>query len=388
MHICFITSEYPKKGFTHGGIGTFIKTIGEALVKSGHKVTIVGINNYTRKNEVGNENGILIHHLRPRIFKGLTWHLNYQSINRTLESVHRQNPIDIIESSELGLAFIKKIKGIKYIIRLHGGHHFFAEAENRSISWWKAYQEKRSFKKADGFIAVSEYVKTHTAKYLSYHNKPIIIIRSPINFKLFQSESSDKIVPHTILFAGTVCEKKGVHKLIEAMPIVCSTYPDAQLHIYGRDWYFPDGGSYITYLKTAVLPKLGTIASQIKFMGPVPIEILAEKYAQAEVCVFPSLMETQGLVAPEAMATGKLVVFSKYGLGPETIEHGETGLLCDSYNPADIADQIKWAFNHPQKATEIAKAGAKFVFENFELKKILQMNVAYFQSIIKSEQEV
>ena len=68
--------------------------------------------------------------------------------------------------------FLKqKIKNIKYVIRLHGGHHFFAEAENRGINKWKGFQEKRSFKKADAFIAVSNYVKNHTATYLSYYNK-------------------------------------------------------------------------------------------------------------------------------------------------------------------------------------------------------------------------
>lgn len=58
---------------------------------------------------------------------------------------------DLVEGAELS-AFLPKIKEIKYIIRLHGGHHF-AEGENRGINWWKGFQEKRSFKKADAFIA-------------------------------------------------------------------------------------------------------------------------------------------------------------------------------------------------------------------------------------------
>ena len=36
MHLCFITNEYPQAGFPHGGMGSFVKTIAEALVEKGY----------------------------------------------------------------------------------------------------------------------------------------------------------------------------------------------------------------------------------------------------------------------------------------------------------------------------------------------------------------
>ena len=138
----------------------------------------------------------------------------------------------------IGLSFIKKIKPIKYVIRLHGGHHFFAESENRKVTWWKGFQEKRSFKNADAFVAVSKFVKSHTAKYLSYHNKPIEIIRCPINLNVFKSKPEIEKEKNTILFAGTVCEKKGINQLLMAMPKVIEKNKEAELFVYGRDWFF------------------------------------------------------------------------------------------------------------------------------------------------------
>ena len=67
--------------------------------------------------------------------------------------MHKKKPINSIEGAELSFAFLPKIKDIKYVIRLHGGHHFFAVAENREINKWKGFQEKRSFKKADAIIS-------------------------------------------------------------------------------------------------------------------------------------------------------------------------------------------------------------------------------------------
>jgi len=381
MHICFITNEYPKPNYPHGGIGTFVQTISRKLVEKGHEVSVVGINTYTKTDENEYENGVRVYRLKPKIVKGLTWYFNNNIINKKLDKIHAKKPIDIVEASELGLALVKKRKTIRYIIRLHGGHHFFAEAENRKVSLWKGFQEKKSFKKADGFIAVSEYVKLYTSKFLSYNNKPIKVLMSPINLDIFKPNPEVKVEPDTILFAGTVCEKKGVGQLIKAMPKVLKDYPEANLFVYGRDWYFKDGSSYINYLKNDVIPKLKGISKHIHFMGAVPINDLTNKYASAEVCVFPSLMETQGLVAPEAMAVQKLVVFSEYGPGKETIEHEKTGLLCNPYDENDIADKIKWALEHKNETNEIAKKAREHVLSNFNRDNILNENIKFYNKI-------
>lgn len=382
MHICFITHEYPKEGFPHGGIGTFIQTIGKAYVNEGIKVSVVGINVYANKNEEELDEGVHIYRLKPRKVKGITWFLNYRSINRQILKIHKASPINIVETSELGLAFLNKIKSIKYIIRLHGGHHFFSETEERKIDWWKGFQEKRSFKKADAFIAGSNYVKEHTSKYLNYNNKSISIIRCPINLEVFKPRPEIMINEDTILFAGTICEKKGVKQLICAMKKVNEQYPNLKLAIYGRDWFFKDGTSYIQYLKKKVIPLLGEFSQNIIFKGVVSHNELSIEYASAKICVFPSLMETQGLVAPEAMAMKKVVVFSKLGPGPETIEHKKTGLLCNPYDINDIADNIIWCLKNSTKCLKIEEQAREFVIQTFNTKMIVKKNMEFYKSIL------
>lgn len=380
MHICFLTNEYPKEGFPHGGIGSFVKTLAVELVKQGIKVSVIGIN-YTLDNETEILDNVIVYRLKRSNIKGLSWYFNFKAINRKIKKIHRDNPINIVEASELGLAFISKISNIKYIIRLHGGHHFFAESENRKIDKWKGFQEKRSFKKADAFIAVSEYVKDHTQKYLSYNNKSISYINYPINTDFFAS--TGRIIDDVkIVFAGTVCEKKGIRQLIQAFPIVKMQYPDATLEIYGRDWFFPDKRSYIQMLKEKELPQLGAVAKDINFHGAIAYKDIPFAYADAGVCVFPSHMETQGLVAPEAMAMEKTVVFTKLGPGPETIDNYETGLLCDPYNPNDIAEKIIWVFSNKEKAKEIGKAARKFVLTKYGLQYIVCQNVDFYQDVM------
>jgi glycosyltransferase involved in cell wall biosynthesis len=380
MHICFLTNEYPKAGFPHGGLGSFVKTMAEALVGKGIQVTVVGLN-YVLSDETENVNGVNVIRIRKSKVKGLAWYFNSKNIAKTIAAIHKKNRIDIIEGAELSFAFLPKIKEIKYVIRLHGGHHFFAEGENRGINWWKGFQEKRSFKKAAAFIAVSNYVKSHTATYLSYHNKPIEVIFNPINSQLFQPQEV-AIEENNITFAGTICEKKGVRQLIQAFPLVKEKFPDAILNLYGRDWLFPDGSSYIKMLQETELPQLGVFAKDIIFYGAVSFTEIPNAYAKAAVCIFPSHMETLGLVAPEAMAMEKPVIFTKLGPGPEVIVDGATGWLCNPYQPEDIADTIIQVLSNPEKAQEIAKQGRRFVSEKFALHEITQNNIDFYKKIL------
>ncbi|MDI1303418.1 MAG: glycosyltransferase family 4 protein [bacterium] len=381
MHICFLTNEYPKEGFPHGGIGSFVKTLAVALVKQGIKVSVVGMN-YTPNDENETVNGVTIYRLQKSTVKGLAWYYNSKAMNEKIKGIHKLQSIDILETSELGFAFINKIKSIKYIIRLHGGHHFFAEGENRGINKWKGFQEKRSFKKADAFIAVSHYVKNHTENYLSYRNKIVAYINYPIDTELFRPMQGQEVA-RRIVFAGTVCEKKGVRQLIQAFSLVKKQFPQATLEIYGRDWFYPDGNSYMEMLEKKELPKLGAMLQDVHFHGPIAYDEIPLKYAQAEVCVFPSHIETQGLVAPEAMAMEKAVVFTKVGPGPETIMDYETGLLCDPHNPKDIADKIEWFFLNQEKREAVEKKASKFVMKKYGLDTIVDQNRVFFESILK-----
>ena len=201
----------------------------------------------------------------------------------------------------------------------------------------------------------------------------------PIDFSKFYPADPLLIEKHSIVFAGTVCEKKGIRQLILAMPEIRKQYPNTILHIYGRDWYFPDKSSYINYLKN-ILTKAQL--QNVIFHGALSHDKLPKIYEKAEVCAFPSHIETQGLVAPETMSMEKAVLFTKAGPGPETIVDYETGLLVEPHNPNDIAEKIIWFFEHPEKALQIGKNARAFVLQKFDVDIIVRKNILFFEKII------
>jgi len=379
MHICFLSSEYPRKGAIHGGIGTFLLTFSKKLLERGHQVTVIGINGSSFIDE--QIEGVRVVTFPASKAKLIGWWRNFTVISDFIDQNHLTSPIDIVEGSELTLAFLRKNPLIKYIIRLHGGHHFFAEGEKRGINRWKGLQEKKSFSKADAFVALSEYVKTHTSKLLSYHSKPIAVINNPISFEKFYSADPKKTIPFRLVFAGTVCEKKGIRQLILAIPFLVAEFPEIHLEVYGRDWHFPSGKSYIEFLKESIDSQT---LSRVRFQGPVSHDLLPAFYEQAEICVFPSHIETQGLVAPEAMAMEKPVIFSASGPGPETIDHGVNGWLCDPQNPESIAATIKEALNSKDRFGEIGKAALKKALEKFDPDRMTEKNLVFYNKILKA----
>jgi len=345
-------------------------------------VSVVGLS-YDFKEEYQEDRGVRIYRIGFPNIKKVGWYFAMRAMNKIIAQIHYENSIDIVESAELDLAFLKKLPGIKYVIRLHGGHHFFAESENRKINFIKGLQEKSSFKKADAFIAVSNYVKVKTNEFLSYNNKLVELINYPIDINFFTPKIS-AVKKFSIIFVGSVCEKKGVRQLIQSFPIVKEKFPDATLEIYGRDWFYPNGKSYIELLQDMEIPKLGNINKDIHFHGVVNYETIPEVYAQAQVCVFPSHMETQGLVSLEAMAMEKLVIFTNQGPGLETIIHQENGLLCNPFSPEDIADKICWVFSNEEKVKKMESRARTFVLEKFSSEAIVKKNLDFYKSLLKN----
>jgi glycosyltransferase involved in cell wall biosynthesis len=379
MKIVFVSSEYPTENIPIGGIGSFLYNYCNSLVKMGFNVIVIGVFSIS-KTTISNENGVIVYRLKNNNIKFINAIYNYIRINIILKKINSKEKIDIIETPELGLAFLLKNKNSTYVIRLHGGHHFLNQTAK--LNWKRVFQEKFSFSKADAFIVISEYVKNETEKHLSFHNKPIAQIYNPINFENFNLIEESAGFNFKIVFVGTVYEKKGIRQLIQSFGILKSQIPDASLEIYGKDWYDISGFSYIETLKNHEISKLGDFGKDIHFHGAIPYSDISKIYSEASVCVFPSLIEAQGLVVMEAMAMQKVVIFTKYGVGPEIINHLENGLLCDPKSPNDIAEKIIWVYKNKMEVDQIAVCARQSVIEKFDLKKIVNQNIEFYKSLL------
>lgn len=85
-------------------------------------------------------------------------------------------------------------------------------------------------------------------------------------------------------------------------------------------------------------------------------------YQESDICVVPSIWEEPfGLVAVEAMATGRPVVVSDVGGLQEIVVHGETGFIFHRDKPAELADYLRTLLDDPELRRRMGEAGRKRV---------------------------
>ena len=377
MHICFITSEFPTKGLNGGGIGSVVKFLGEKLVKKNIAISVVGF--YTINSEqLEKVNEINVYRLPKSTWKFARFYDHTKRLLKKIKEINTINTIDIVEGSELNFAFFPKKTSYKKVIRLHGGHHFFAIELNKKPAFWRSYQEKKSFKNADGFIAVSNYVGNQTKKYLN-SSFNFTTIYNTVDTKQFKNTGELEYQKNSLLFVGTICEKKGIRQLVQSIPIIKKKFPDIVLNIIGRDWKFPNGKSYIEYLKTYILD---ADKNNINIIGPVPHSEVSGYIAKTDICVYPSHMEAMPIAWLEGLAMGKKVVASKIGPGLELVKENETGLLIDPYSPEDISEKIIKVLANPKEAEIRGMNAREDILKRFNSESIINQNIEFYKSKI------
>ncbi len=377
MHIVFLTNEYPKKGTNSGGIGSFVHFLAHQLISKDIKVSVIGINsNHTNEEEIDSK--VEVYRLAKSNWKFAKFHQNSKRILKKIEEINRINTIDIVEGSELSFAFFPSDTPYRKVIRLHGGHHFFAIELNKKPALWRGYQEKESFKKAESFVAVSNYVGMKTQQYLKYDFEYTTIFNC-VSVNKFKKANESLIIEKSLLFIGTVCEKKGIRQLVQAIPIVKNKIPDITLSIVGRDWSFPNGKSYTNYLKTFIPHE---IEAAINIVGPIPHNEIPSYIEKAHICVFPSHMESFGLVVLEALNMGKPVIASNIKPFCEIIKDKKTGILVDPFSPNDIAEKIINLLGDNEKSKELGNCARKDMLKRFNTDSIVNQNLEFYKSIL------
>ena len=377
MHLVFLTNEYPYKELSHGGIGTFVQNLARNLVKNNFKVSVVGV---TKEGNEGVENdkGVLIYRIKQSNAKFGKFIFNSLNIRNKLKEIHSINTIDIVEGSELSFAFIPKKTTYKKVIRLHGGHHFFALTLNKKPALWRSFQEIKSFKKADALIAVSNYVGKTTQQLVKF-KLPYKVIYNFIDLNKFKNSNIDFYENNSIVFIGTICEKKGVKQLVEAFPLIKEQVPLAKLHLVGRDWSSKKIKSYISYLKTLIADEY---LKDIIFHGSIPYDKIPDILEKGHVCVYPSHMESFGLTVVEAMAMEKPIVFSNIPPFKEIIKDKETGLICTPFSKEDIAEKIILLMKNNKLAHQLGINARECVLDKFEVTTLVEKNIQFYKLII------
>jgi len=186
-----------------------------------------------------------------------------------------------------------KRKQIPYVVTLHtGGHSSSLRSRLRSIQWRALGSLLRG---AAAIVAVSRFEKQMFEKTCRLDGARLRIIQN--GGELPASVICPEVIPGRIVSCGRLERYKGHQRVIEALPLVQQTVPDATLHILGS-------GPYEKELRS-LINALGLESSvTIQHIAPSDRQRIAESLGQAAVITVLSEYEAHPVAVAEALALG------------------------------------------------------------------------------------
>lgn len=168
---------------------------------------------------------------------------------------------------------------------------------------------------------------------------------------LAREELGAPMTSRIMLYVGRLAREKNLETLLDAAALVFAHDEAARLWLVGD-------GPHRTAL-TQRVREMG-IGDRVRFVGAVPRHEVDAYYAAADVFLFASITETQGLVLQEAMSYGLPAVAAAGGAASEAIEHGIDGFVAKN-DPADLALYLRLLLNDGELRMRFAERAQRAV---------------------------
>lgn len=160
---------------------------------------------------------------------------------------------------------------------------------------------------------------------------------------------------HSIFISQAYYPLKGLHKLLNALPLIVKQYPDVQVYIIGDDPTSKPKYKRTTYWNylDSIINKL-CIRSHLHFLGTLSEAEMVEQFLLAHVFVCPSAIENSSNSVCEAQLIGTPVVASYVGGMMDIVEDQKSGLLYRFEETAMLAYKICSVFKDDDLAYRLS----------------------------------
>jgi D-inositol-3-phosphate glycosyltransferase len=230
--------------------------------------------------------------------------------------------------------------------------------------------EREIMRFASRIIAATPRDRQHMIDLYGADAAKIAIIPPGVDLDLFRPverfEAKEYIETpydhHTVLFVGRIDPIKGIDVWFRAMKLVVEDNPDLRgkmcVCLIGGD-IDEDAEPDAELARLDALKDELAIGDVVTFLGRRAQQSLPYYYSAADVVVMPSLYESFGMVALEAMACGAPVVASDVGGLSYIVRNGESGYLVPDRDPRALADCLNLLLRNPELRAQLGKRGAQ-----------------------------
>lgn len=269
---------------------------------------------------------------------------------------HRADAVCICDDETVGwlVPFVRHGLRRRALVYCHGDDLVQPDPAARAA-------RRRWFDAADRVIAAGGFPAAQLTGLYGVAREKVAVLANGVDLDRFRPMPPDParraalgLDGRRVILAPTrLVPRKGVDRLIAAMPAIRARHPDAILLVAG------DGPQRVAL--EAMAAQSGG-AEAVRFLGAVPAEDMPALYALAEFVALPNRAEpgeSDGtpLVFLEANACGRPVIGGRAGGTPEAVQDGRNGLLVEGDDVAAIAAAVLRLLDDPALAARLARGG-------------------------------
>ncbi|EAZ92860.1 glycosyltransferase [Crocosphaera chwakensis] len=244
----------------------------------------------------------------------------------------------------------------------------------------------RLFKEGNYFLTNCDFFKQRIID-LGCNPNLISVLRSGLNYQafIFKPRFLEKNEKICIATTGRLVEKKGIEYSIKAVAKQAQITPNLEYKIIGdgelRDYF----EKLIRELK---------MQDKIQLVGWKNEQEIKEILDNSHLFIAPSVTAKDGNqdapinVLKEAMAMGLPVISTYHGGIPELVEDGVSGYLVPERDVDTLADKLNLLIQHPEKWSDMGKAGRDYVEKHYDLDKLNDRLVEIYQQVLTSNQSL
>ncbi len=388
MRIAMLSAE-SLNSISSGGLGVHVTELAAGLHRRGHELHVIT----RRKDDQNYYDGIDGVHYH-RIDHGLSENFVECMDNMCKAMAHRFHEVtsmigkfEIIHAHDWlaanAMKYVMDGFNTPGVITMHSteygrdGNVFFD-----GFARWVRDAEAAGCHNASIVIAVSHFLADELRNIYQVPQDKLHVVPNGVNYQAFDGfinpaevKGRYGIAPMapTIFAPGRMTVQKGMDLLVEAVPMVLASYPEARFIISGEG---PD--------KDAVVRRAYEVgaADAIVFLDHIPRWQYIDMMRACDILAAPSRNEPFGIVILEGWAAGKPVMATTSGGPREFVWHNVNGFLVDA-TPGGIAHGIGSLLADHEHCRMLGANGRRAVEEKFNWDTVAAYTEGVYQVVAR-----
>ncbi|MCW2541848.1 MAG: glycosyltransferase [Frankiales bacterium] len=363
MHTVMLTNAIAPDKL--GGLERYVRELSSHLVKAGCEVTVIAkrVDKDHAPDEIGEDGVRILRHDVPSK-RDPSFALRYpvmvtSAVRKALEGrqsetiLHGHFPVPTLAPALRRARYVYTLHAPVYreLLSEHQGSYALPGPVQRAAVGALRAAEALIVARATRVITLSEFMRSEVRQLSAKAGENTRLIAGGID----TAEFHPRAVPtepwaegaYPLLFtARRLVPRTGVLQLVQAMPQILASQPNAKLAVAGAGLQRPA-------IEAAIVSR--GLQDSVHLLGRIDQSLLVDWYRRADLVVTPTQeLEGFGLATAEALACGRPCLVTPAGANPEVASLLSDDLIADGSAPADLAEGVCRLAKSPAYLADLA----------------------------------